>query len=212
MPCRSALLSFTAIATLSLTVHAAPNTNEMPIQFQSQAGDSVSAYEGTLMVPENRAAPDSRMITLKYVRFPATGDTDGAPIVYLAGGPGGSGIQTAKYDRFPLFMAMREFGDVIAYDQRGTGASNDLPNCTSSHHISVTEKTSDAAYFQAQQDAFRECLTFWEASGIDVRGYTTRENANDLSDLREHLGVDKISLWGSKKNRLKSLSNYWCFK
>ena len=116
--------------------------------------------------------------------------------MYLAGGPGGSGIETAKHDRFPLFMAMREFGDVIAYDQRGTGSSNDLPNCTSSQHVSSTEAMTDADYFAAQQAAFAECLVFWEDAGIDVRGYTTPENAADLDDLRRHLNVDQIDLWG----------------
>ena len=44
-------------------------------------------------------------------------------------------------------MAMREFGDVIAFDQRGTGASNDLPNCVSSENISATTPISDTDYF-----------------------------------------------------------------
>jgi len=135
-----------------------------------------------LSVPENRQAPDSRSITLKYVRFPATASAHGEPIIYLSGGPGGSGIETAKYERFPLFMAMREFGDVIAFDQRGTGASNDLPNCTSSEHIKRT--------------AFAECLTFWKEEGLDVHGYTTSESVADLNDLRQHLNADKINLWG----------------
>ena len=193
---RSIFLALGSLATLCLTAQAAPIAPETAIQFQPETGDPIAAYEGAFSVPENRSDPDSRRLTLKYVRFPATGETAGAPIVYLAGGPGGSGIEAAKYDRFPLFMAMREFGDVIAYDQRGTGASNDLPNCSSSHHISATQATSDADYYQAQQAAFRECLTFWKRSGIDVRGYTTIENASDLSDLRKQLGAEKISLWG----------------
>ncbi len=168
--------------------------NETSIVFEAQSGEKVDAFEGSLSVPENRAAENSREITLKYVRFPATGNKPGAPIIYLAGGPGGSGIQTAKYNRFPLFMAMREFGDVIAFDQRGTGASNDLPNCTSSEHISKTEPVSDEVYFQTQRDAFAECLEFWGKEGVDIYGYTTRENASDLDDLRKHLGAEKINL------------------
>ncbi len=105
-------------------------TGETAIVFEAASGERVEAFSGSLVVPENRANAGSRDIMLKYVRFPATGDNVGAPIVYLAGGPGGSGIEAAKYNRFPLFMAMREFGDVIAFDQRGTGGSNDLPNCT----------------------------------------------------------------------------------
>ncbi len=169
---------------------------ETAIVFEAKSGETVEAFEGSFIVPENRNVADSRSLTLKYVRFPATGDAAGEPIIYLSGGPGGSGIQTAKHERFPLFMAMREFGDVIAFDQRGTGASNDLPNCTSAQHISKTSPTSDRDYFEIQRDAFAKCLTFWNEEDIDVYGYTTTENVSDLNDLRQHLGAEKIDLWG----------------
>ncbi len=175
---------------------AEPFPGEIAITFEAASGESVDAYEGSFEVPENREVEGSRTLTLKYIRFPATGTRPGAPIIYLAGGPGGSGIETAKYRRFPLFMAMREFGDVIAFDQRGTGASNDLPHCTSSQQISQTRPTSDEGYFELQRAAFAQCLEFWRSAGIDVHGYTTVENARDLNDLRMHLGADKVDLWG----------------
>lgn len=170
--------------------------SEVATLFETTAGDTVQAFEGSLRVPENRNAADSRMITLKYIRFPATGENPGSPIIYLAGGPGGSGINAARHERFPLFMAMREFGDVIAFDQRGTGASNDMENCTSSQQVSTTEPTSDAVYFDTQRAAFKECLQIWTDQGIDVRGYTTTQSVLDLNDLRQSLGAEKISLWG----------------
>ena len=78
---------------------------------------------GTLVVPYDRSSADSENIALKFVRFPATTDDPGPPLVYLAGGPGGSGIGAATGRRFELFMKLRELGDVIAWDQRGTGQS-----------------------------------------------------------------------------------------
>ena len=190
------LMPLVALISCMSPLHAEPVQGEQLTIFETAGGKTVEAYAGSFQVPENRSANDSRDLTIKYIRFPATGDTAGAPIVYLAGGPGGSGIETAKHGRFPLFMAMREFGDVIAYDQRGTGASNDLPNCTSKQHISASIAMSDGDYFAAQQAAFAECLTFWGEAGIDVRGYTTLENAADLDDLRQHLGAEQIDLWG----------------
>jgi len=171
-------------------------SGETPILFEARSGDSVAAFAGSLTVPENRSAQDSRSIELHYVRFPATGEAAGAPIIYLAGGPGGSGIEAAKYERFPLFMAMREFGDVIAFDQRGTGASNDLPDCTSSEQIDPTKPLSDPLYFEAQRAAFAECLEFWKGEGVDIYGYTTSESVADLEALRVHFGADEIELWG----------------
>ena len=128
MKIRSIFLPVAVLVSYAALANAQTRPGETAIVFESEAGDTVDAFEGSLTVPENHSVPDSRDITLKYVRFPATGNASGAPIVYLSGGPGGSGIQTAKHRRFPLFMVMREFGDVIALDQRGTGASNDLPN------------------------------------------------------------------------------------
>ncbi|WP_370336484.1 alpha/beta fold hydrolase [Parvularcula marina] len=173
---------------------AAP-PNEKAITFTAQDGSSVEAFEGTFEVPENRADPDSRTLTLGYVRFPATTETPGAPIVYLAGGPGGSGTGTAKGRRFPLFMALREQADVIAFDQRGTGLSDQFPGCISDTPEPVTA-ISDEAYIALTRTAFAECLAFWEDEGIDISGYNTIESARDIDALRSHLGTEKVRLWG----------------
>lgn len=196
----NALLPLAFIGGLSVSAAAEDSLQPLPgetaIVFEAQSGATVDAYEGSFIVPENRQVAGSRELTLKYVRFPATGETKGTPTIYLAGGPGGSGINTAKYQRFPLFMAMREFGDVIAFDQRGTGASNDLPMCETSQTISTTMPTSDARYEEIYQAAFQECLNFLAEKGVDKHGYTTVQSAADLDDLRRHLGSEKVNLWG----------------
>lgn len=168
---------------------------EEAIEFTAQSGDSVAAFHGTFEVPENRADPDSRMIEVSYIRFPAIGENPGPPIVYLSGGPGGSGSGTARGPRFPLFQSMREHGDVIAFDQRGTGGSTALPRCVSSQMIPETERVSDAEFAAAQLRAAEECGVFWRQQGVDLAGYTTRESVQDLAALREHLGAERISLW-----------------
>ncbi len=102
--------------------------------FTSAKGDKVDAEYGRLYVPENRNKPNSRLIELSFVRFKSTSPDPGPPIVYLAGGPGNSGIAAARGARFPLFMPMREVSDVIALDQRGTG--NSLPDVRCSENLS----------------------------------------------------------------------------
>jgi pimeloyl-ACP methyl ester carboxylesterase len=173
--------------------------NEESLLFETMdKKDSANAYKGSIMVPENRNNPESRMISLHYVRFPATGKKPGSPIIYLSGGPGGSGIQTAKYPnfRFPLFMALREFGDVIALDQRGTGASNITPKCVSSQILPQTQVLTDQGVTDYYTKAAHECMVFWKSKDVDVLGYTTVQNALDLDDLRKHFNAEKISLWG----------------
>jgi len=190
-----AIVPLAMLASYATAADAEIRPGETAIAFVSESGDTVDAFEGHLFVPENRNDTDSREITLKYVRFPATGDTPGAPIIYLSGGPGGSGIQAAKYQRFPLFMAMREFGDVIAFDQRGTGASNDTEYCRSSQFDPEDTFLSDEDLLDRQILALNECMDFWKNAGVDPTGYNTLENVADLDALREHLGADRISLW-----------------
>lgn len=172
--------------------------NEKAIVFETMDGKTTDAFEGFIEVPENRAKVNSRKISVHYVRFPATGNKKGAPIIYLSGGPGGSGIMTAKYPRFrfPLFMALREFGDVIALDQRGAGASKSAPKCISSETLPMTQVVTEAQVSKLYQRSADECVTYWKKEGIDVQGYTTLESAQDIDALRQHLKADKVTLWG----------------
>jgi pimeloyl-ACP methyl ester carboxylesterase len=169
---------------------------EAALSFESLSGDKVDAFHGQFTVPENRARPKGRQVTLHYVRFPSTAAHPGAPIIYLAGGPGGSGIETAKRERFALFMALRAFGDVIALDQRGTGWSEAAPNCVSDVVIPVDRRVAAGERNGLLRKAVEQCGAFWRAQGHDPAGYTTLESARDLEALRVHLKADKISLWG----------------
>ena len=170
--------------------------NETELLFEANNGEQVDAYQGWFLVPENRENSESRYIRINYVRFPALNPKleNAAPIVYLSGGPGGSGIGTAKRQRFPLFMAMREFGDVVALDQRGLD-ENRLP-CTSQQTLPYDTVIDDDRYTSLHRLALKECLIVWEQKGIDIRGYTTQQSVYDLDDLRRHLGAEKLSLWG----------------
>ncbi|WP_262423521.1 alpha/beta fold hydrolase [Brevundimonas denitrificans] len=36
----------------------------------------------------------------------------------------------------------------------------------------------------------------WTAAGVAMAGYNTEQSADDINDLRRHLGADQIDLWG----------------
>jgi pimeloyl-ACP methyl ester carboxylesterase len=191
-------LLFLSGASAMLAHAQAPKAGEMklePYVFEAANKQQVDAELGHLFVPENRRNPNSRLIELVFVRFKSTAQKPGPPIVYLAGGPGGSGIAAARGSRFPLFMAMREIGDVIALDQRGTGVSK--PNLTCQEKIDypidkVPNRDEVLDLFRKQS---RACAQQWRDQGVDLSGYNTNENADDLDALRKALGTDKISLW-----------------
>ena len=93
----------------------------------AQAGDLVGAksctYEvgrfkyvadcGTLIVPENRGDPGSRLIALPVTRVRATGSDPAEPILKLGGGPGKSNMATGIV---PWFI---ENHDVVLVGYRG---------------------------------------------------------------------------------------------
>ena len=138
------------------------------------------AERGTFTVPENRSDPNSRRITIGFVRFKSTSASPGDPIVYLAGGPGGTGVGTAHGPRFPIFMALREVSDVIAYDQRGTGLSSPTPLCAAQPLFDMTATPIEL-----------EVLSWGVAGGVRDGGRTglahvgrSRGGAVDLHSLR----------------------------
>ena len=167
-----------------------------PYEFVAGDGTKVAAERGTFQVREDRDDPASRMINLSFVRFASTSPDPGPPIVYLAGGPGGAGTATARGARFPLFMALREVANVIAFDQRGTGLSQRPPICAPANAPTAeTPLTRDSivAFYRAE---VARCFDWWEGNGVNIDGYTTLESANDIEDLRRALGVEKVNLCG----------------
>jgi|JI10StandDraft_1071094.scaffolds.fasta_scaffold31090_3 pimeloyl-ACP methyl ester carboxylesterase len=196
-------LSLWALAALTL---AAVNVGAQPdsrppltfsaYEFKAPDGTTVNAELGALTVPERRANPSSRRIVLRFVRFRSTAATPGAPIIYLAGGPGASGIRAAAGARFPLFMALRELGDVIALDQRGVGQSATMKPCTARTEADLSQPLTRAMLVGFTREALADCIEQWTTAGVDVDGYTTRESAADIEDLRRALGVPKVALWG----------------
>jgi len=180
----------------SRAASSAPVLTVEPYRFTANDGTVVDAELGRFDVPERRADRRSRRISLSFVRFRSTAATPGDPIVYLAGGPGGSGIAAAAGPRFPIFMALRRVGDVIAFDQRGTGRSNHLASCPDPAPPWMTMPLTRDHLVGYFRDKIAACFAQWKAQGSDIDGYTTRESADDLEDVRRALGARRLNLWG----------------
>jgi pimeloyl-ACP methyl ester carboxylesterase len=167
-----------------------------PYVFEHGRNEKMDAEFGTLVVPENRSNPESNLIELAFVRFKSTSKNPGPPIVYLAGGPGGSGIGASRGSRFPLFMAMREVADVIAFDQRGTGFSRPNLTCLQQVNLPLDVAPSADQLMQVMRARSEQCKFYWQnIQRVDLAAYNSNESADDLDDLRKALGVKQISLW-----------------
>jgi pimeloyl-ACP methyl ester carboxylesterase len=182
-----------AAPALALPWRAHAQEQSGPFRFTTRNGEGTDADRGFFEVAEDRRFPGSRRIRLGYVRFASTAPNPGPPIVYLAGGPGGSGVDAATGPRFPIFMALREVADVIAFDQRGTGLSAHIPARPGSTPLPVLTRAGMTAWFR---DEMQKAWVDWTRAGVAMTGYNTEQNADDIEDLRRHLGVDKVNLWG----------------
>ncbi|HKR64140.1 MAG TPA: alpha/beta fold hydrolase [Thermoanaerobaculia bacterium] len=190
MQIRNALLMVLFTSTLT-----AQTVTFKPYAFKANNGTVVDAEMGELVVRENRTKRDSHSIKLRFIRFKSTAAKPGNPIVYLAGGPGNSGIDAAESTRFALFMGLREFGDVIAWDVRGVGESEPDMRCDEEYVIAPGEPLDRTKAGAEVARAVRKCADRLRASGVDVSAYNNREAAADLEDLRKALGAPKLVLW-----------------
>jgi pimeloyl-ACP methyl ester carboxylesterase len=167
-----------------------------PYNLISKNNDTIAGEMNSFRVPLDRTKNQSDSLTIHFVRLKSTNPNPESPIVYLTGGPGASGITTAKGSRFPIFNKLREVADVIILDQRGTGLSNTLPGCPYKVEGDLYSPVTREVYASKTKENFEKCLEFWKDNDVNIWAYNTTENARDLEDLRKVLKTDKISFWG----------------
>src|SRR5687768_11030186 len=85
---------------------------------------SLEAQLGRMTVPLIRSRPDGASAEIAFVRVRSSAKPTGAPIIFLPGGPGGSGISVARQAQsIASFGKLAELGDLILLDPRGVGLS-----------------------------------------------------------------------------------------
>jgi pimeloyl-ACP methyl ester carboxylesterase len=144
---------------------------------------------GYVLVPENRAQPDSRLIRLAVLRVAGANPAPDRTIVHLAGGPGGSAIQFLYHSdgANDELAALAEHGDLILADARGTGLSEPW----------VCRGISGSGPLESRfRDAMRQCLGDAQSRGIWLDGLSTWHVALDMKDIRRALGLAQWNLWG----------------
>jgi pimeloyl-ACP methyl ester carboxylesterase len=150
---------------------------------------------GYLTVPEDRSRPDGRTIRIPIARQPARSPTPrNDPIVFLAGGPGGTGLleQSAA-------SGWNTDRDVVFVSQRGTLKANPFLSCPEIDEF--TERSAqlvmaDPATSTASAAATSACRDRHAREGWDLAAYNTTENAADVADLRTALGVAEWNVYG----------------
>ena len=161
----------------------------IPLEPCRTADGNTEGLCGKFEVYENRTSQSGRKIALNIMVLPAVSGKPAAdPWFALAGGPGQSAVQA-----FPLAgftTKVRQERDVVLVDQRGTGASNPLP-CTLRDPKNAQEVVGETIPLEK----VRACRADLEKHA-DLTQYTTSIFADDLDDVRQAMGFDKINLYG----------------
>ncbi len=190
---RSPTKTLTLIATLAALAAAAPPASALELEpCRIDAGpalDTTKALCGTFERAENPDAPDGRKIALSVALVPALNvEALPDPLVFLAGGPGQSAIDS--YLAMPsAFEQIRRDRPILLVDQRGTGRSNRL-DCPLPENGDLSTGDWDPEEMLAYT---RDCL---ESLDGDPRFYTTSVAVDDLDAVRAELGIEQLNLWG----------------
>lgn len=144
---------------------------------------------GKYDVYENRQTKSGRKIALNILVLPALSETPENDAWFgIAGGPGQSTVAT--FSGIGFATKVRQKRDVVLVDQRGTGGSNPLP-CVFQDAIDAQAMIGEAFV----SERVRACRSKLE-NKADLTQYTTSIAADDLDDVRQALGYDKIDLFG----------------
>ncbi len=140
-------------------------------------------------VYENRQTRTGRKISLNIMVLPALTDKPAPdPFVPLGGGPGQSSVET--FPNVGYVNAVRQQRSVVLIDQRGTGHSN-LLQCQLRDLNSAQSVVGD--FYSSEK--LRACRAELEKRA-DLTQYTTSIAADDLDEVRDALGYDKINVFG----------------
>jgi pimeloyl-ACP methyl ester carboxylesterase len=173
-----------------------------PCEYATESGN-YAADCGTLVVPENRADPESRLIALPVTRIRARSDHPAEPIFPLWGGPGFTNMDWPQASRFAGGH------DVVLVGFRGVDGSVrlDCPEVTSmlSHSTDLLGEQS----FRAYGAAFQDCADRLTDEGVDLAGYGLPQQVDDMEAARVALGYDRINLLSESAGTRTALIYSW---
>ena len=195
---RIVALALIALTTLGLAyLHFAGGSTSVSVPSGANAGQltlkhctygNEAADCGTLVVPENRHNPHSRLIALPITRIRAHTSRPGAPIFRLQGGPGLSNMDFPEAKRF---IGRHDF---VLVGYRGVDGSSrlDCPEVVTS--MAHSRDLLSRASLASNASAYRACAKRLQDEGVDLAGYSLAERVEDLELARHRLGYGPIDL------------------
>ena len=177
------------IGTAALACAQEPLEPRLHLRDSVHEATKTPVRQGSFRVYEDRTSQSGRVLELDVVVLPALqtpGEPD--PVFVFAGGPGQNvAWQAGRWAQH----WMRQSRDIVLVSQRGTGGNNrltcELPG-SDDNLQGYLEPIFDVAVFRA-------CLAKLKQRA-DLRLYSTPVAMDDINDVRQALGYDKINLYG----------------
>jgi pimeloyl-ACP methyl ester carboxylesterase len=173
-----------------------------PCTYPTERG-SYAADCGSLIVPENRSNPSSRLIALPVKRIRARSGHSSTAIFRLEGGPGVSNMT------FPFASRLAIDHDVVLVGYRGVEGSSVLDCPEVSSALSHSKDFLSTSSFRAYSDGFKACARRLKHEGVDVAGYTLGQRVDDFEAARIALGYGPIDLVSESAGTRTALVYSW---
>jgi pimeloyl-ACP methyl ester carboxylesterase len=154
---------------------------------------------GDLTVPVDYSKPDGPSLTLSVIRAPARRSRSRlGSLVVNPGGPGVPALDFLRQLAGALPSAVRDRFDLVSFDPRGVGASSSV-HCVDDLDPLFAQDfdPSTDAERSALVDAFRTVVAGCQAHDAGLLAHvSTADTARDVDQLREALGVRRITYLG----------------
>jgi len=214
------LTSMTILFTLFMVGCGGSGKGTVRVPEGAQAGDLVGLdpctykadkvdYEadcGTLVVPENRSDPGSRLLALPVIRVRALADSPSEPIFWFAGGPGQTNLAFSK------LKGIIEDHDIVMVGYRGMDGSSELA-CP---EMAKAVKSKDHVFLGEASlvmfgEGMADCVERLRSEGTDLDGYSIPAVVDDMEAVRTALGYERVNLLSGSYGTRVAMIYAWMY-
>ncbi len=149
-----------------------------------------------IQVPEDRAKPGSRILTIPVQIFKTASEDPAEPIFWLNGGPGATNmLPIGDFSANPSLNELLRNHDIVCVGYRGADGSTVLNSKKVkqafkglNHHV-LSDQSLDHI-----QETMTDYLIELKKKGIDINKYTMVDVIDDIEYTRQVLGYKRINL------------------